>query len=82
METLQHRSYNKWANEFGPIMRVDLATTKTVVISDYKLVKEIFSEPAFSGRMDFRIFDFILDDGILHGLVSQGTFLIVNLELW
>jgi hypothetical protein len=75
METLQHRTYNKWANEFGPIMRVDLATTKTVVISDYKLVKEIFSEPAFSGRMDFRIFDFILDDGLLHGLVSQGKIL-------
>ncbi len=68
MEPLHYRSYNKWANEFGPIMRVDLATTKTVVISDYKMVKEIFSEPAFSGRMDFRVFDFI-PDGTLHGLV-------------
>jgi hypothetical protein len=25
--------------------------------------------------MDFRIFDFILDDGLLHGLVSQGKIL-------
>lgn len=80
MDPLQFRSYSKWADEFGPIIRVDLATTKykfsnftiltgqkiltsilhyyrTVVISDYKMLKEIFSDPAFSGRMDFTIFD-------------------------
>jgi len=37
-----------------------------VVISDYRMIREMFSKSTFSGRIDFSIFDFALD-GNLHG---------------
>jgi len=40
-----------------------------VIISDYKMLKEMFSQSVFSGRMDFRIFDFGFD-GNVHGKIT------------
>lgn len=33
----------KWAQQYGPIYRIYMANTLTIVISDYELVKEAFS---------------------------------------
>ncbi|OXA43620.1 methyl farnesoate epoxidase [Folsomia candida] len=69
MDKHNHLSFTKWAKEYGPICKIDLASMRMVIVSDYKLVKEIFAEPAFSGRMDFSNIDFIMD-GKVHGLAN------------
>ncbi|XP_035714572.1 methyl farnesoate epoxidase [Folsomia candida] len=69
MDKHNHFTFSKWAKEYGPIFKIDLASMRMIVVSDYKMVKEIFSDSAFSGRMNFKDFDFILD-GKLHGLVN------------
>ncbi|XP_021967099.1 farnesoate epoxidase [Folsomia candida] len=72
IEKFQHVTFTKWAKEYGPLYKVNIASLNMIVVSDYKMVKEIFSEPAFSGRIDFTNFDFILD-GKLHGIINtQG----------
>lgn len=43
--------------------------SRMVVISDHKMVKEIFSDSTFSGRMDLKDFDIIMD-GKVHGVVN------------
>ena len=44
-----------------------------VVVSDYKLLKEMFAENAFSGRMDFSLFDMV-PDGNVHGKINTLIF--------
>ncbi|OXA41087.1 Methyl farnesoate epoxidase [Folsomia candida] len=72
MDKFQHITFNKWAKEYGPLYKVKLASLNMLVVSDYKMVKEIFSESAFSGRMDFTDFDFIMD-GKLHGIINTES---------
>ncbi|XP_021956868.1 methyl farnesoate epoxidase [Folsomia candida] len=72
MEKFQHITFVKWAKEYGPLYKVNFASLNMVVVSDHKMVKEIFADSAFSGRIDFRNFDFIMD-GKLHGIINtQG----------
>lgn len=37
-----------------------------VVVSDHKMVREMFSQGAFSGRIDFSLFDFVPDKEVRH----------------
>ncbi|XP_021957315.1 methyl farnesoate epoxidase [Folsomia candida] len=69
MDKFQHITFGKWAKEYGPLYKINFASLNMLVVSDYKMVKEIFSESAFSGRMDLADFDFIFD-GKLHGIIS------------
>ncbi|XP_021953079.2 methyl farnesoate epoxidase [Folsomia candida] len=40
-----------------------------IIVSDCKMVKEMFSDSSFSGRMDFTPFD-LIQDGKLHGILN------------
>ncbi|OXA46402.1 cytochrome P450 2C15 [Folsomia candida] len=55
--------------EYGPLYKLNFGPMNMVVVSDRKMVKEMFSNPAFSGRMDFKEYDPILD-GKVHGIVN------------
>jgi len=39
---------------------------RMIVVSDHKMVKEMFSKSVFSGRLDLTFADFFMD-GNLHG---------------
>jgi len=51
-----------------------------IVISDHKIVKEMFSQSAFSGRIYFPFFDFFLD-GSRHGKQNRNKLRIVIIRL-
>ncbi|XP_021967566.2 cytochrome P450 2J6 [Folsomia candida] len=64
----------KWAEQYGDIYAISMAGVKTYVISDYKMVKEIFSqEPAFAGRLqtggEIPLSD-LYTNGQLHGIIN------------
>jgi hypothetical protein len=42
--------------------------SRIVVVSEHKLLKEMFSETAFSGRPVFLMFDAIKDSNMMHGM--------------
>ena|SRR5689334_1726454 len=70
MDRIQHLSFGKWANQYGPLYKIKLLNKNMVVVSDYKLLKEMFSKTTYSGRIDFSKFDLILD-GKSHGIFNS-----------
>ncbi|XP_035712902.1 cytochrome P450 2J5-like [Folsomia candida] len=69
LDKFQHVTFSKWAKEYGPLCKLNFGSLNMVIVSDYKMLKEMFSYPAFSGRMDFSEFDFIMD-GKVHGIIN------------
>ncbi|KAL3223609.1 hypothetical protein MRX96_027284 [Rhipicephalus microplus] len=47
-----HRTLQDLAVTYGPIYQIFLGSKRVVVISDPKLVRQAFSQAAFSGRPD------------------------------
>lgn len=47
-----HLKYTELAQEYGPIYQIFMGPKRTVVISDYALIREAFKQPVFSGRPD------------------------------
>ena len=45
-----HITMSKLSNKYGPIFSVKLGSVLTVVISDPKLIRKVFSRDEFSGR--------------------------------
>ncbi|OXA46238.1 Cytochrome P450 2B19 [Folsomia candida] len=66
----------KWAEQYGDIYSISMAGTKVCVISDFKMLKEMFSqEPAFTGRFKLGGDSLITDlytNGQIHGIVNSG----------
>lgn len=50
--TSPHIKYTTFAEECGPIYQIFIGPKRTVVISDYLLIREAFRQPVFSGRPD------------------------------
>ncbi|ODM88681.1 Methyl farnesoate epoxidase [Orchesella cincta] len=69
-----HLKFNEWSEEFGDIYKVKMATQQAVVISNPKMVKEMFFNDAFAGRPHFDGFD-IYEEHQLGIVNSEG-------ELW
>ncbi|ODM92574.1 Cytochrome P450 83A1, partial [Orchesella cincta] len=44
------RVFQKWADEYGPIYSIRMGTQNTIILSDPKLVKELFSHTNSTGR--------------------------------
>jgi hypothetical protein len=47
--------------------------SRIVVVSEHKLLKEMFSETAFSGRPNSLLFDAIKDSDIMHGMQATTS---------
>ncbi|ODM98566.1 Farnesoate epoxidase [Orchesella cincta] len=63
------RTFQKWAEEYGPIYSLRLGTQDAVIINDPKLVKELFSERSSAGR-PFNPFTHFFGKG--KGIVNAG----------
>ncbi|XP_035712950.1 cytochrome P450 2F3-like [Folsomia candida] len=65
----------KWAEQYGDIYSISMAGTKVYVISDFKILKDMFSqEPAFAGRFKLGGDSLITDlytNGQLHGIINS-----------
>ncbi|CAL8126614.1 unnamed protein product [Orchesella dallaii] len=56
--TKMHLQFGRWADKYGEIFQIHLGNRRTVVVSDPRMVKEIFTnDPAFTGRAIFEGFE-------------------------
>ncbi|XP_021962197.2 cytochrome P450 2J6 [Folsomia candida] len=65
-------SFVKWAEEYGDVYSVKMLYQNVVIVSDLKMVKEMFSqEPAFAGRMNPAggVND-LYTNGQMHGVIN------------
>ncbi|ODN00933.1 Farnesoate epoxidase [Orchesella cincta] len=70
-----HLKFADWAVKYGDIYQIYLGNRRSIVISDPKMMKEIFTvEPAFSGRAFFEGFEMYPNEPL--GIVSTEG------ELW
>ncbi|ODM98555.1 Methyl farnesoate epoxidase [Orchesella cincta] len=44
------KAFQQWAKQYGPIYTVRMGSNHTIVINDHKLLKELFSDNASTGR--------------------------------
>jgi hypothetical protein len=52
MGTKSHKTVQKWADEYGEILSFNAGVLHMIVISDYNLLKELFSLNEITGKMD------------------------------
>ncbi|CAL8126612.1 unnamed protein product [Orchesella dallaii] len=70
-----HIKFGEWAEKYGDIYQIFLGNRRSIVISDPKMMKEIFTvEPAFAGRAFFEGFEMYPNEPL--GIVSTEG------ELW
>jgi hypothetical protein len=51
-----YKAFMKMSEKYGGIFSIDFGSVRGVVLNDYKLIKQCFSEEAFSGRPDLQLF--------------------------
>ncbi|CAL8128972.1 unnamed protein product [Orchesella dallaii] len=51
-----HLKFSKWVEEYGKLYTVQFGTKRALVISDPKLIKELFINPASTGRFVMEVF--------------------------
>ncbi|XP_054923489.1 cytochrome P450 18a1-like [Dermacentor andersoni] len=61
-----HRTLQSLAVTYGPIYQIFLGSKRVVVISDPKLVRQAFSQAAFSGRPDTELTKLLQGYGIIN----------------
>jgi cytochrome P450 len=66
-----HLKLNEWADTYGDVYQIWFAGNRCYVINDLKLIKEVYNDPIFAGRIDEESFT-LFSDGP-HGILnSQG----------
>ncbi|CAL8101986.1 unnamed protein product [Orchesella dallaii] len=46
------KSFQKWAQEYGPIYSIKMGSVDTIILNDHKLVKELLADNATAGRSE------------------------------
>ncbi|CAG7729761.1 unnamed protein product [Allacma fusca] len=56
-----HVKLAKWADKYGDVFQIWFAGNRCYVVNDLKLMKEVFNDPAFAGRIQEESFTLISD---------------------
>ncbi|XP_014674000.1 PREDICTED: cytochrome P450 18a1-like [Priapulus caudatus] len=67
--TKPHLALERLGRRYGPVFHVMMGKQPMVVVTDYRLIREAFSQPAFSGRPDMYLFR-----AIYEGTASEAFF--------
>ena len=55
-----HRTFSRWARQYGPVMRLPFGRRDLIMLNDHQTVLETFNKNVFSGRGSNFIADSIL----------------------
>ncbi|CAG7828092.1 unnamed protein product [Allacma fusca] len=73
-----HLKLAEWADQYGDIFQIWFARNRCYVINDLKLIKEVYNDPAFAGRIDEETFT-LFPDGP-HGVLNSSEYAVVPVE--
>ncbi|OXA54984.1 Cytochrome P450 2J6 [Folsomia candida] len=64
-------TFVKWAEEYGDIYSASMGSQRVYVVTDLKMVKEMFSQEVFSGRLNpGRGVNDLYTNGQMHGVIN------------
>ncbi|XP_076807044.1 cytochrome P450 1B1-like [Clavelina lepadiformis] len=71
-----HKTFHELAKKYGPIYRIKLGSVKTIVLSDFKTIKEalVKQRQIFGGRMRFETYKYVQNgaSNIFNDVSTQG----------